>query len=307
MELSIKALNQVGIMFLIVLLGIFCSRIKMLTEEVNRKLSDFILLIVNPLLIFISYQRDYDAKLLKGLLLSILLAFVTHFIFILAAGIAIKKRIKENENLEMAVERFSCIYSNCGFMGIPLVNGLFGMEGVFYLTAYMTVFNIFVWTQGVRLMVGKMKGKEMIKTLLSPAILATVLGFLAFLLQVRIRGPVEEAASYVASMNTPLAMLVAGGTMADVDWKRMFQKKRIYLVTFIKLILVPALILFIYQYLPIDSTILGTTVIAAACPVAVTGTLFALRYDKNRTYAAELFTVTTLFSAVSIPVIMFFV
>ncbi|MEG1848802.1 MAG: AEC family transporter [Lachnospiraceae bacterium] len=305
MALSIQAFNQVGIMFLIILTGIFCKKKNIINEEANRKLSDFILLIVNPLLIVNAYQRDFDMKHLTGLAISIGLAIITHIVFIVIATLSIRSASGKKENKEVAIERFSCIYSNCGFMGIPLVNGLFGMEGVFYLTAYMTVFNIFIWTEGVYLMVGRMNRKMLVKTLSAPAIIATAVGFLCFLFQIRLEGIFKEALTYIASMNTPLAMIVAGGVIAGINWKEMLLRKRHYLVSSVKLLLVPMLLLFLYSALPIDRTILGTTIIAAACPSAVTGTLFAIRYQKNAGYASEIFAITTLLSAITIPFIMF--
>ncbi len=302
MTLAVIALNQILIMFLIMLLGFFCYKIKVINHETNRKLSDFLLLIVNPLLIFNSYQRDFNKELLLGLEISFVLAFVSHLVAMGAARLLIRGKNKQ----DISLERFSAIYSNCGFIGIPLINSLFGSEGVFYLTAYLTVFNVLIWTHGVVLMTGKKDMKAILKTLVSPTFIAIIAGLVLFLLNVRIPEVLYRSMDYVASMNTPLAMIIAGATMAQSQLKKVLLKVRIYLVVLMKQLVIPAILVLLFHKLPIDNMILTTTVIAAGCPVAATGMLFALRFNKNHLYASELYSVSTVTSLVTIPILMFF-
>ncbi|SHO53358.1 AEC family transporter [Anaerocolumna xylanovorans] len=300
MSLAVIALNQILVMFLIMILGFLCYKIKIINHETNKKLSDFLLLIVNPLLIFNSYQREFNKELLNGLAVSFILAFISHFIAIAAAWLFVRGKDKQ----DIPLERFSCIYSNCGFMGIPLINSLYGSEGVFYLTAYMTVFNLLIWTHGVILMTGHRNPKAMLKTLVSPTFIGIIAGLLLFLLNIRIPQVLYRSMDYVASMNTPLAMIIAGVTMAQSDLKKVFLKWRIYLVIFVKQLAIPVLLTLLYYKLPINNTILTTAILAAGCPVAATGMLFALRYNKNHLYASELYAVSTMAAIVTIPVIM---
>lgn len=300
MTLAAIALNQILVMFLIMMLGFFCFKIKIINHETNKKLSDFLLLIVNPLLIFNSYQRDFNKELFHGLMLSFLLAFGSHFIAILVARLFVRGKKKE----DISLERFSCIYSNCGFMGIPLINSLYGSEGVFYLTAYMTVFNILIWTHGIILMTGRQNPKAMLKTLVSPTFIAIIVGFVFFLLHIKVPNVLFRSMDYVASMNTPLAMIIAGVTMAQSELKKVLLKWRIYLVVFMKQLLIPGILILLYHRLPINPMIITTAVLAAGCPVAATGMLFALRYHKNHLYASELYSISTMTALFTIPVVM---
>lgn len=302
MSLAVIALNQILVMFLIMILGFLCYKLKIINHETNKKLSDFLLLIVNPLLIFNSYQREFNKELLYGLVVSFILAIVSHVIAIGAAWLAVRGKNKQ----DISLERFSCIYSNCGFMGIPLINSLYGSEGVFYLTAYMTVFNLLIWTHGVILMTGHRNKKDLLKTLVSPTFIAIIAGMLLFLLNFRVPQVLYRSMDYVASMNTPLAMIIAGVTMAQSDFKRVLFKWRIYLVVFMKQLAIPMILVLLYHKLPVDSKILTTAVLAAGCPVAAMGVLFALRYNKNHLYASELYSVSTVTALVTIPAIMLF-
>ncbi len=300
MSLANIALNQILIMFLLIITGIISYKTHIIDVTANKKLSEFLLQIVNPLLIFNSYQREFSKELLNGLLISFVLAFVTHFASIGVSYLFLRGKNKD----DVALERFSVIYTNCGFMGIPLINGIMGSEGVFYITAYLTVFNLLIWTQGVIMMTGRQSPKALVKTLISPTIIATLLGIITFAIQIKVPFIVFQSFEYIASMNTPMAMIIAGVTIAQTEIWRAFFKLRIYLVVLIRLFIIPMALLFLYTRFQISGSVITTAILAAACPAAATGTLFALRYNKNSLYASEIFGITTILSLVSIPILM---
>lgn len=299
MSLSSIALNQIVVMFLLILIGYICYKTKLIDEATNKKLSDILLNLINPIVILVSYQRDANIEVMKGLLISFVLAAVTHFFGILASYTLIRKKHSDN-----VLERFSCIYTNCGFMGIPIVGGMFGSEGVFYLTAYITVFNIFVWTQGVTMMVGKQDKKMLLKTLISPTIIAVFIGLILFIAQIKLPDVMNQALNSISATNTPFAMLVAGVTIAQTNIVKIFSKVRIYYVCFIKLLVIPVLLLLIYSRFSMDKIVITTALLASACPTGATGTLFAIKYGKNAYYASELFAITSLLSLATIPLVM---
>ena len=300
MSLAFTAFNQIMIMFFIIIVGVICYKTKLIDKDANKKLADLVLMVVNPLVIFISYQREFDKELLKGLLISLLLALITHIFGILITLLLLRSRQHE----KVVLERFAVVYSNCGFIGIPLVNGIFGSEGVFYLTAYMTIFNLVVWTHGAITVSGKTDKKSIIKALLSPSVIATVSGFVLFVLGILIPKPIYEAVNYIAGMNTPMAMLVAGATIAQTDIKKLIMKVRIYYVALLKLIVLPIAVLLIFSMFNISRIVLLTLVLAAACPTAATINLFALRFGKDYKYASEMFAVTTILCSITIPIVM---
>lgn len=292
--------NQILIMFIIILIGFICYKTDLIDKETNKKLSGILLMLVNPILIFESYIREFSTELLQGLLLSFGLAIATHVIGIIIAYVLL--RGKEEKNV--VIERFSSIYSNCGFMGIPLINGILGGEGVFYITAYMTIFNVFVWTHGLTMMIGKQDKKATIKTLISPTIIAMILGIIFFITRMTLPEVLLQSFRYISGLNTPLAMIIAGVTIAQTDIKKIFIKFRIYYVTAIKLLVIPIALLLLYSRFPIPKEVLLTAIVAAACPTGATGTLFAIRYNKNALYASEIFATTTLLSIITLPLVV---
>jgi len=301
MSLAYAAFNQILIMFFIIIIGAVCYKLKLIDAESNKRLADLVLMLVNPFVIFISYQREFDDKLARGLLISLLLSLITHVFAIILATLILRN--KKNKQ-KVILERFATAYSNCGFIGIPLVNGIFGSEGVFYLTAYMTIFNLVVWTHGAITVSGKSDIRSVLKALLSPSVIATVSGFIFFILRIKLPQPLHDAINYIGEMNTPMAMMVAGATIAQTDIKKLLTKWRVYYVAFLKLLLVPVSILLVFSLFEIPRIVLLTVVLAAACPTAATINLFALRFDKDYKYASEMFAVTTILCSLTIPLVM---
>jgi Predicted permeases len=299
MGLALTAFNQIIVMFILLLIGMLCYKINLIDKEMSKKLSDVVLLLVNPMVILISYQRKFEATLLSGLLISLGLALATHLVAILVSIILLRKK-----SSDLAIERFSVIYSNCGFIGIPIVNGIFGSEGVFYLTAYMTIFNLVVWTHGMVSISGKYDKKSIIKAILSPAVISVFVGFLLFVCRIKLPMIIGKPISYIADMNTPLAMLVAGVTIAQTNIIKIFGRIRAFYISLIKLIIIPIGMLLLFHMFDIPKIILLTAVLATACPTGATINLFSLRYDKNYIYASELFAITTILSLITIPFVM---
>ncbi len=286
-------------MFLILGVGVLCYRKGVFDESTLKRMSILLLQVVNPAVILISYQISYTPELLRSLGFAFVLSVVAFLIQIIVGYLVVSKRSGDH-----AIERLSVMYSNCGYFGLPLAYALFGQEGVFYLTSYLTVFSLFFWTQGVILMVGKARPQELARNLLSPAIIVVFIGFLFFILKIRLPSFVYDAVDNLGSMNTPLAMLIAGATLGKSNIDAFVKRPRIYLISFYRLILVPAVIIMVFRFTSFNPTMLLVIIIAAASPIAVNSTMFALKYEKDSLYASQMFIVTTLLAVFSIPTII---
>lgn len=297
---------RVLIMSVILIIGAVCYKRKIISAQGTKQLSAVELNIVNPLMIFMSYQSEFDPQRLKGLLWSYVLSAISFVIMIPLAGL-----LKSKKNESYAVERFSCIYSNCGFMGIPLINALFGSDGVLYLTAYITVFNLLVFTHGYMLMKEAHDLSAFKKAVRSPTVIAVFIGVIFYVLNIRLSNMtfagtvVGDAFRFIADMNTPLAMLIAGATAAQSDLLRSLLDKNIMLTALYKLLLLPVCVMVIVRLLPHSQSLMPELVvcIACACPAATTGTMFALLFDKDAKRCSEIFAVTTILSMATLPVI----
>ena len=293
--------NQLLKMLFIMILAFICYKIKLVDQEGNRTCSNLLLLVINPCLIITVYQTDYDTRLVRGLLVSFIYAIISHVIAIALAHFL----VPEKNNPDYCIDRFASIYSNCGFIGIPLVRSVLGNEGVFYLTAYMAIFNLLTWTHGLGLLQGKFSLRQMKEGLTAPIFIATTVAVILFFLQIRLPSPLLDSMNYVADMNTPLAMMIAGFSVAQADLKKILTTLRIYWVCLLKLFAVPLATLIFLYFAKVDYAITYTILIAAACPTATTTTLMAIRFNKNYTYASEIFSLSTILSMVTIPIVAF--
>jgi len=298
MGAGVVILKQIVIMFIILLIGLGCSLKGLITKEGNKQLSKVALYIVNPLLIFMSYQSEYSARLLKGLLWSFLLSGISFGVMIALSTLIISKKRPEH-----SLERFSAVYSNCGFIGIPLIRGIYGDEGVLYLTAYITLFNILVWTHGYMTMKESRDFKSFIKAATSPSVIAVFIGLIFYLMQIRLPEILHTSLQYVSDMNTPLAMLIAGSAAAQTNVLKALKNKGLYMVCAYKLFLLPIVAFALVQFLPAPHMVKMVVLIASACPVATTGTMFAIQFDKNPERCSEFFAVSTLLSGLTLPLV----
>ncbi|MBR1556027.1 MAG: AEC family transporter [Oscillospiraceae bacterium] len=293
-------LHQAIIMFILILVGVLCFKLNLLSKESVNQISGLVLKIVNPIVILMAYQKEYRPELVQNLGRTFILSLIAYIIAMAVAYLCIRNR----EGRETVIERFSCIYSNCGFMGIPLVMAMFGYDGVFYLTAFLTVFNALVWSHGVMQMSGEKSLKSLIKVLRSPAIIAIVIGMVLFFLQIELPSVVAETFEEIGSLNTPLAMIVAGATIIQTDLLKVFKKPRIFYLCFLKLLLIPILTILAFRLFPFDKTVEMTVLAAIAAPSAAICTMQCLNYNRNAAYASEIFGVTTLFSIGTMPLMM---
>ncbi len=293
-------LNQTLIMLILIIVGIICKKTKIITDDGNKELSKLVLTVVNPIVILMAYQTDYKPQLVKNLLIAFGLSILSYIILIVAAYLLIPQK----DGRETQIERFSAIYSNCGFMGIPLVNALFGSEGIFYLTAFLTVFNLVVWTHGIILISGERNLKNIVKVFYSPVIISIVLGIIMFFAQIRLPDIITDSLNFISNLNTPLAMIVSGVTIADTKIPKLLIKPGIYYVSFLKLILLPLILIAVFSLFNVNEQVRITVLVAASAPAAAMCTLQCIRYEKNSLYASEIFAASTILSVVTLPIIV---
>ncbi len=308
MDSALVIAYQSAIMFILLFVGWALYKKDFLSADSTKQLSSIAINIICPIVIFNSYQTDFDPSLLSGLFMAAGLAVVSQLALILFSYVVVRKTHRNAE-----IERFAISYSNCAFLGIPLVQATFGSEGVFYLTGYITVFNLFMWTQGVMLMKGGERkapaetAKAVLKVLVSPAIVAIALGLICFFTGLRLPAVLQEPLNYLGALNTPLAMLVSGATIAKAGLRGVFGTPRIYFVQSFKLIIVPAVLAAAFvplTLLGVDKLIIDTILIAAAAPTAAATIMFSYTHGRDAEYASNHFALSTIVSIVTMPLVL---
>lgn len=291
---------QIIKMFLLMMVGVICSKCGLIDSQGNRTLSNILLMLINPLLLVNAFLQEFDSGIMTALLITALVCALTHVIAIPLAHFA----IREKDNPDYSVERFSAVYSNCGFIGIPLVNSLFGSKGIMLVSVYLMVFNVITWTHGLILITGDTSLKQIKKGLLSPVVIGALTGLCIFLFHIPVHPILKDTIAYISDMNTPMAMIIAGVSLAGTDILKALKSRGIYLVIALKLLVIPVILTLVLSLLPGEPYIYMTALVLAACPTAASCTMFAIRFNKNHLYASEIFALTTVASMVTIPLIV---
>jgi len=299
-EIVSLAAGQIFTMFVIIVIAVILFKKKLIDEKGNEVLSNLLLYLINPCILFCSYQKKFDTEMLKGLVICLVVGLLSHLLGMLISVIFLR-----DKKADLINERMAVIYTNCGFLAIPLVNKIYGYDGVFYLTAYITVFNFLIWSHGVIYMRGSSDRKDILKAVISPAGFAIIIGIIFYVTGVLLPDILIAPLEYLGSMNTPVAMLIAGICIAQTDVLKIFRKPRIYLVCLLKLIILPLVFILIFKPILGDTMIMGVLTIATASPTATMCMIFAVQFKKNSAYASEIFAVTTLFSLITIPLSLF--
>lgn len=295
-----EVLQQIIIMVLLILVGLVCYKIKLIKQESLYLLSELVIKVANPALIFNSFQIPRKEGQFGDLLYSFGLAVLVSILSIVISTLFIQNKDKSKRS----IERFAGAYSNCAFIGIPLIQGVYGQEGVFFLAAFIAVFNVLVWTHGVLTVKGSFSLHSFGEAMFSPSVVAIVLGLVFYGFRLELPYVLEQTVNYLGGLLVPLAMITAGAVIAQSDLLKIFRKKRIYYITFVRAILIPLLVLGAFFLLPKNEIVMGVNLIASGCPVATLVVLLSVRYEKDAVYASEVYTVSTLFSVISLPLLM---
>ena len=207
------------------------------------------------------------------------------------------------------VEKESIIYSNSGNLVIPLVTVVLGEKWVIYASAFLSVQMILMWTHGQSLMEAK-AGINWKKILCNINLIAIILGIVLFFTQIRLPVILGNTMSQISATLGPVCMIMLGMTMTEVKWKDIFSHSRIYLVTILKMVVTPLLILLFLKYLPLASmvkdgkTILLISLMAVITPSATTVVQLAQLYDQDPIYASTINVMTTLVSIITMPLMV---
>ncbi|MBQ8525446.1 MAG: AEC family transporter [Clostridia bacterium] len=298
MNIAPLVAQQVFIMLVLIFTGFVLSKKNVITKNGSKDISGILLSVVTPCVMIKAYQIDYTPEIAKELGLAFLLSLLIHVIFIAFSYVIC--RFEQNREKRI-IDIFTCIYSNCGFMGIPLLEATMGDKGVLLGSAYLAIFNVLVWTHGLFHYGGSIKllsAKNLIK---NPGVIGVAAALVLFFLRVRIEGPIMDIVGYFASLNTPLAMLLLGTYLARAELKTALKQPGMYVVTFVRLIFLPIAAMVFLKLLGIEAFLATTLILSASCPVAAISAIFAEKFDMDTGYPSQIVSVTTLLSLATLP------
>ncbi len=293
--------TQVGVLYLIAAVGFAADKSKIFVQADAKKLVDLLFNLILPITIIYTFlNMERTEEHLKGLAFAFLLALITHLFAIGVSSLTFRK----TDVMKRGIYHYATTFSNAAFLALPLAESVVGKEGVFYSSCYVAVFNVFAFTYGIHEVSGK-KAKINLKNLiLNPGSISVIIGIPLFLLQVKLPGILDGTMQRVSACNSPMAMIVFGTFFANCNFKNIFAKKEIYFVSFLRLILIPVAMLFVFKLFGVNSEMRTALTISAAAPVATNTAMYAAKYDNDTALPSELVGQTSVFSIITMPVIV---
>lgn len=296
--------TQMIILFILVIIGYFLNKKKMMGADFDRKLSGLVINVTCPSLILSSVMGDTlpDKELIVPLLL---VGFATYVVLIGTAFLL--PRYLPVKPSDRGIYSFMLAFGNVGFIGYPIVASIFGSSAVFYASILNFPSTLLVFVFGTLFIAGG-QGKMRFdwRTLYCPAMIASYLSILIVVSGWVPPRVISTPFILLGNITVPAALLLIGSSIAQVPIRRMFGNPAIYMMSILRLILVPLLILYISKVCCVDETIANINVVLSAMPVASYGTLFCIQYQKGEIIMAEGTFLTTLLAMLTIPFLTMF-
>lgn len=292
--------SQVLVLFVLIAVGFLCGKKGILNDLSAKKITDIVLYVVTPCVMISAFQREFSFELLGKIFIAVLCA-----VLIMTGSILIAKLFfHDKEESRNKVLQFAVIFSNCGFMSLPLQKAILGDDGWFYGSIFVAVFNIFVWTYGLVSMSGDRKQLSIKKIIFNPGIVGVTVAVLLFVLRIELPYIAIQPISYLADLNTPIPMLIIGFYLSQANFKKAFSDFGIYLAMGVRLLLIPIIATFVMTLAGVDKVITVAFVIASSAPTAATTTMFSAKFNRDVELSVSTVASTTIVSILTMPIVV---
>ncbi|NLM03847.1 MAG: AEC family transporter [Clostridiales bacterium] len=290
-------------LFIMILVGVYGSKKKIITSQINKGLTDILVQIALPFMIVSSFIFTYDHTIKTNIVHTFYYSPIA-YIVIIAISYLLLLPIKNDKK---TILHFANVFTNTGYVGFPILYSIYGNEGVIYGSIFNMFFVIFVWTYGLMLFKDFKKKefkKEIRNVLLNPSIIAIYIGIVIMVFNIRLPNALISSMKSIGNMTGPLSMFIIGVILSNIKIRKYLKDWTIYYGIITKLVIIPIIIYFISILLVDLSKAVITVIIMTAMPASTMTSIFAESYDKQKEYAALLVSITTLLSLISVPILL---
>ena len=292
-------------LILFVAVGYVARKLKVMEDGFDKMLSKFLMAIPLPCMIINSFHIEYSAKYLLNTPILIGLSVGSMAVMFLLVTVA-TLRMKDRDMRRTV--RFSLLFTNFTFLGLPVVSELYGPEGVFNYVIFTLPIRVMFYG-GASVMLGKggerINGRETLRKFLCEPVIAVFIGFILYVLQIQLPAVVQSAITTLGGMASPLGLLLCGTIIADADWRGIWKQPAALVVAVLRLTVIPAAAFALFLILGVDHELIRTTVYFFAMPVASFTPTFLLRYNPDaveaRISAGHMVVASTILCVITIP------
>lgn len=284
--------------FLLMLAGYIMTKLKILPPESKKPLTDLVIDFILPCNIIVSFMIEMNRSILISCF-SVLCASVVIQLICTFAG---KYFYSVKDEGTLAVLRYGTICSNAGFIGNPVVEGLYGAQGLLYASIYLIPQRIVMWSAGVSCFTAA-RGKDVIKKVIThPCIIAVFIGFILMFLPFPLPSGIVKTLKTASSCTTALSMIVIGHILAGINPKTIISRLNLY-YCFIRLIVFPLLVLAGCRIFSLDALVTSVCVVLSGMPAGATTAILAAKYDGDEKFAVKIVFLSTILSLLTIPLL----
>ncbi len=297
-------IEKMLIFLVLMLVGLLTAKVHILDEHANRKLSSIVVYIANPAMIIMSSQTEHlipDRELLTALIIAVIMYAV------LITAAAILPRLMKLEQNEANAYALMLVFSNIGFMGIPLVSEILGSSALLYVSVFIILFSVLIYTYGVMLLERNSGASQTaskwstLKKCINPGVISSILAVTFYLLRIQLPEIITSPLGYLSDLTAPLGMMIIGATLADVKIRSFFTDYKLQLFTVIKMVILPLAGCLLLKLIIGGGDLLGVCVVMMSAPVGSMTVMMAQQYGGDYTLLSKGVTLTTLVCIVTIP------
>jgi len=281
---------MVIVLFIIMLIGVLLGKMKVINSESRSTISFLIINVSMPMLIVSSSNLEFNEQTKNESMWLIIMSVAAFFFSILLAQLIFKK----------AVPRCATVFSNAGYMGLPVLNSILGPKGLFLGAIFQMVFHLFTWTYGISLFTKSNKFKDSLKKMINPSLIAVAIAIVLMFTGWKMPDTIQTVLKMMGELTTPLSMLLIGATLAQVSLKEVIKLKQIYLVTALRLLIIPAFVLLFLLFPSIPKISVYVVFVINAMPSAAITGILAMKYNNDEKLASSIVAFSTLISIITL-------
>ena len=313
MSNGIIVFQKMIVLLTMMMVGFFSYKKRLLNKETCKHLSKLVVNILNPLLLIDGVIGKESGGNVSLVWLNILMV-VIYFLVLFVLGFPVVKLLGITKK-ETALYRVMLMFSNVGFMGIPVITGLYGSDSTVYIVFYMIGYNIMLYTYGIHLVrkgngegeqTGGVSLKDTLKKIVNPGVIACVVAIIIFAFHPPVPGPVADIITGLGQPAVPLSMILIGASMAEQNFKEIITGKRMYAFLSLRLLSIPILAALVVSALHLDRQVMGVFGLMLAMPVGSIVVLIATDQGADEKLCTRGCVLSTLFSVLTIPVVAMF-
>ena len=300
----LTVLFQMFALLIMIGTGVLAAKRGMWDSKINHCVSQMIVNIFNPLLVF-SSAANAVGKIPLEMMAVVGAIAAAMFLFFILAG-AVLSPFFDQDASQRKMFQMMFVFSNLGFIGIPVVSSILGAEYVVYVTEFVLVYNLVFYTYGLALMEGRFSAASL-RSMINPGNLFSIAALAVIIAGIQIPDFLKTAAAYLGNATSPLALMAVGYTLAVSDKRKIFGNPKIYVFSLLKLIVLPLILLLVLKRLPIDAHLILVCVAMFGMPVGNMPLLISAKKGIDCSACTSAILVTTILCVVTIPFLLMLV